>query len=236
MDDPAPLLEIGAIDGDEPYVFSGVWDATRFEDGRLAVVDESGLEIRLFDAAGQYLLTFGGAGDGPAEFRGPPFVRAVGDATLLAWDGGHARLSWFDTGGRLLDQVTMMDALSEFGVFAFPNGRVWEIDALGNLLSSGPVRPRRVEGLRESFRRIALFQERGTVNHDFGQLRAGQSFVVRVDRTSIGVGNPYAPWTLAGLTGDGHVAIGDDTRWEVRIHGPTETLTGCSEPRSPGSP
>lgn len=214
--DPEPLLEIGTIDGAEPYVFTRIWDATTLPDGRIAVADELALEIRLFDADGQHLNSIGGPGDGPREFQGPPFL-AVSGGTLRTWDGGHLRLSRFEPDGTLVEQTNMQQPLASLGVRGFRNGKVWEIDALGTLLSTGPERPRPTEGLRDSFRRITVFEEGDTTGYDFGAFLAGQSSVVRLERMSIGIGNPYAPFHAAGLTGDGRLAIGDGLEWEVRV-------------------
>lgn len=236
---PEPSLKIGAVDAEEPYVFTRVWDATRLPDGRLVVVDEMTMEIRIFDPDGVHLRTFGGGGNGPAEFGGPAFVETVDDSTIVMWDGGHQRLSWFRTEGTLVDQVALGAPLSELGVFPFRNGLVWEIDAEGRLLSTGPARPERTEGLRDSYRRIVLVDERGALHHDFGQVPSGQSFVIRLDRMSIGVGNPYAPSTRAALTSGGRVAIGSPEAWEVSVHGPTgevERIVRAAVPRLPVTP
>lgn len=236
---PEASLEIGVVEGDQPYVFTRVWDATRLPGGRLAVVDEMTMEIRLFDPDGTHVRTFGGGGSGPAEFGGPAFVEAVDDSTIVAWDGGNQRMSWFRVDGALIDQVALGPTLSELGVFPFRNGLVWEIDAGGSLLSTGPARPERAEGLRDSFRRVVLVADRGDLVHDFGRVPSGQSFVVRTERASIGVGNPFAPSTRAALAPDGRVAIGDDEGWEIRLHeptGPTARIIRPVVPRLPVTP
>lgn len=215
--DPEPVLELGTVEGDEPFVFTRIWDAARFEDGRIAVVDEISMELRLFDAEGTHLGTFGGGGDGPEEFAGPPFIEVSGPDELMAWDGGHLRMSRFGTDGVLRDQVNMQPPLGDAGIAAFRNGRVWAIDADGALMTFRPERPSRGDGHRDSFRRITLFRDGGSRMHDFGTFLTGHSFVVRLERMSIGVGNPWAPHHAAGLLPGPRVAIGDGTGWEVRI-------------------
>lgn len=236
---PEPIVEIGTVDGEEPYVFTRVWDATRLPDGRLVVADEMTMELRVFDPAGRHLRTFGGGGDGPAEFGGPAFLEAVDDSTFVAWDGGNQRLSWFRTDGTLADQAALGATLSELGVFPFRNGLVWEIDARGRLLSTGPARPERTEGLRDSFRRIVLVEDRGARSHDFGRVPSGQSFVVHTERASVGVGNPYAPSTRTALGSEGRVVIGDPEAWELRVHGAAgavERIVRAAVPRLPVTP
>ncbi len=222
--DPEPRVEIGTVDGGEPYVFTRVWDATRLPDGRLVVVDEMSLEIRVYTPDGDHLVTFGGGGEGPEEFGGPAFVRSTADGQILAWDGGRQRLTRFNPEGELVEETSLSEALSAHGVFPFRNGPVWEIDSDGTLLSTGPVRPGRGEGLRESFRRIVVVDNDAATSHDFGHVPSGQSFVVRTERASVGVGNPYAPSTRAGLDVHGNVVIADPEVWGLSVYTVDGTL------------
>lgn len=63
-----PIIEIGSIDGDEPYLLTRVRGVARLEDGRIVVADQGDNTIRFYDAAGRYIMRTGGSGDGPGEF------------------------------------------------------------------------------------------------------------------------------------------------------------------------
>ena len=65
MIDPEPVLQIGEIDGEDPYLFTYVWDAARVPDGRLVVTESQSYEIRVFGADGRAITSFGRRGDGP---------------------------------------------------------------------------------------------------------------------------------------------------------------------------
>ena len=65
---PEPTVSIGEVDGEEPYLLQGARDATRLSDGRIVVADVFLQELRVFDARGTYIETWGGAGEGPGEF------------------------------------------------------------------------------------------------------------------------------------------------------------------------
>lgn len=52
-------------------------------DGRIAVVNGGTNEVRLFHPDGTPDTIFGGAGDGPGEFRGISLAGAVGDSLIL---------------------------------------------------------------------------------------------------------------------------------------------------------
>ena len=84
---PEMAVQIGMLEGDDPYLLDGVTDASRLSDGRIVVVNYDSRELRVFDGAGTHLTTWGGPGEGPNEFRHPVrnIDRLPGDS-LVAWD------------------------------------------------------------------------------------------------------------------------------------------------------
>ena len=98
---PEPDVTIGDIDGEDPYLLSYAWDATRLSDGRIVVVDRSTSELRVFDAAGVYLTKWGGQGEGPGEF--PPMslghVEPWPGDSIVAWYADAQTISVFDSAG-----------------------------------------------------------------------------------------------------------------------------------------
>lgn len=64
-----PFLEIGVVEGEEPYLLDRVVGAARLEDGRVAVAVAGDNTIRFYDSDGRYLDRVGGSGEGPGEFR-----------------------------------------------------------------------------------------------------------------------------------------------------------------------
>lgn len=65
---PEPFLEIGAVEGEEPYLLDRVVGVARLDDGRIAIATAADNTIRFHDAEGRYLSRVGGSGDGPGEF------------------------------------------------------------------------------------------------------------------------------------------------------------------------
>ncbi len=96
-----PDVSIGDIDGEDPYLLSYAWDATKLADGRIVVVDRSTSELRVFDAAGVYLTKWGGQGEGPGEF--PPMslghVEPWPGDSIVAWYSDAQTISVFDGEG-----------------------------------------------------------------------------------------------------------------------------------------
>ena len=98
---PEPDVTIGDIDGEDPYLLSYAWDATKLSDGRIVVADRSTSELRVFDETGTYLATWGGQGEGPGEF---PWA-SLGDVepwpgdSIVAWYADAQTISVFDSDG-----------------------------------------------------------------------------------------------------------------------------------------
>lgn len=72
-----PVLQIGAVEGEDPYLFAGIGgmypslgSVFRMEDGRIVVCNGLDATFRFFDQAGKFLSQFGGRGEGPGEFSG----------------------------------------------------------------------------------------------------------------------------------------------------------------------
>ena len=98
---PEPDVSIGDVDGEDPYLLSYAWDATKLSDGRIVVVDRSTSELRVFDETGTHLATWGGQGEGPGEF---PWM-SLGDVepwpgdSIIAWYSDAQTISVFDSHG-----------------------------------------------------------------------------------------------------------------------------------------
>lgn len=99
-----PVLTIGEVSGDLDYLFERVSHALRLEDGTIVVADRGPNELRLFDAAGVFIRSLGGSGEGPGEFAMLSEVWARGD-TILASDSFQSRISVFGRGGDVLETI-----------------------------------------------------------------------------------------------------------------------------------
>ncbi len=221
-----PLLEVGQLDGDDPYLFGSVWDATRFDDGTIAITDGQTYEIRLFDSSGRHVRTFGGRGEGPAEFSGPPWLRTVG-TELLAWDAGALRLTRFDGEGQIISQLTPRDEMFEVGVGRFPNGPVWDLGEHGALLWSGPFRggSRPTEGVQDQFLTLVSKDAEGVI-HSHGNYP--ETRVIFKDSEGVGMrgmGDMFSPRTNAALALDGSIIVADPVHWELKQLTPSGELS-----------
>ena len=94
-----PTVSIGEVDGEEPYLLHVAWDATRLSDGRIVVTNTSTQELRVFDARGTYVETWGGAGEGPGEFTELWQVERWPGDSIVAWTAPRQGISVFASDG-----------------------------------------------------------------------------------------------------------------------------------------
>lgn len=94
-----PAVSIGEVDGEEPYLLHVAWDATRLSDGRIVVTNTSTQELRVFDARGTYIATWGGAGEGPGEFTELWQVERWPGDSIVAWTAPRQGISVFAPDG-----------------------------------------------------------------------------------------------------------------------------------------
>lgn len=101
-----PVVTIGVDEGPEPYMLSAVAGIRFLPGGGLAVADRSN-EVRLFDADGAHLRSFGRSGSGPCEFEsiGTPWV--ADDGSIAVEDWRSQRVSVIGSDGECLDTLSL---------------------------------------------------------------------------------------------------------------------------------
>ena len=104
-----PVLSIGTTEGDAPHLFFQVRHAARLSDGSVAVVDGSSQEVRVFDETGAHLVSMGGRGEGPGEFRGAWLLWVLPGDTLWVGDYLPWRFNIFSADGVFIRSVAPED-------------------------------------------------------------------------------------------------------------------------------
>ncbi|MYC89587.1 MAG: hypothetical protein F4X22_15365 [Gemmatimonadales bacterium] len=173
--DPDPLVDL-TLSGNGPHhEFHGLRDMKQRPDGSLMVADGSSNEVRVFSAAGEFLGSFGGRGDGPGEFRTLRRIESAGD-TLLALDRGRLTVAAHD--------------LTVVGTFDIDP---WTVDLHyvdgGRILPeiSRPVLP--MDGLTGSVRPpqpLVLLDLKGARIDSVGELRGAEVHVLVRDGSYVG--------------------------------------------------
>ncbi|MGD9523050.1 MAG: hypothetical protein AB7N73_00415 [Gemmatimonadales bacterium] len=113
-----PLVVFGAGQAQAGIDLSRSRGVVLLSDGRLAVFANDD-RLLLYAAEGDSVAVLGGRGEGPGQFRSGQLV-VVGTDTLLVYDSGSRRLSWFDPDvGFLRSEVLGAEVLPRY---AFPIG------------------------------------------------------------------------------------------------------------------
>ena len=119
-----PVVSIGALDGAEPYMLDRVRGALTLADGRIVVEDIGPDELRVFDASGRYLSTWGGAGDGPGEFDNLMGMDRWPGDSLITWFAQGRRLTVFDNRGNFGRTFALEGGIHRNPEFTLPTGRI----------------------------------------------------------------------------------------------------------------
>ena len=96
---PDPDVSVGTFEGDAVYELFQVQGAVRLSDGTILVLNAGTNELRSYNAAGRYLWSVGGEGEGPGEFRNPSDIYVLGSDTIMVWDPQLRRMSVFHRDG-----------------------------------------------------------------------------------------------------------------------------------------
>lgn len=94
-----PAVSIGAREGEGPYLLHRAQDALTLSDGRIVVANTGSHELRVFDASGIHVATWGRRGEGPGEFFPLVQVHRWRGDSLLALYAPANHLSLLDSEG-----------------------------------------------------------------------------------------------------------------------------------------
>ena len=107
---PEPTVSIGTREGEEAYQLYIVQDAMMLPDGRIIVANGGSGELRMFDALGTHLTTWGGEGEGPGEFRNLWQIERWPGDSIAAWFAPRRGISVFDAEGNYSRTFTLAAA------------------------------------------------------------------------------------------------------------------------------
>lgn len=108
------VLSVGGEPGGPGHDLYGVTGAVRLPDGRMFVSDRA-QRVLSWDSAGAFLGSFGGAGQGPGEFRSISWLMFLSPDTLAINDASQSRISLFSLEGVYLSSFRARNAAGIFG-------------------------------------------------------------------------------------------------------------------------
>lgn len=200
---------LGRADGGGPEVF-GMPAALEVDAyGRLYVLDAQAGQVRVFDASGRHVRSFGRQGAGPGELAQPMGMAMAGDSALWVVDPGNARFSVFDTTGAVRATVPRASGLA---MFPWPGrfdrqGRLWDV-ATG---SGGMAGPPALLRLDPASGRTERFPLPAFTPPQFTSARGPVHVAAPV---------PYSPELAWALDAEGRVWSGVTDRYRLALHQP----------------
>jgi len=100
-------LIIGEETEKEDYWFSFLNSLAVDDSGNIYTLDPKEVKIRVFNAKGKLLRTFGRRGQGPGEFSGPGGIKVMPDGVLVVSDVLSRRFTYLTLNGKLLKTVSI---------------------------------------------------------------------------------------------------------------------------------
>lgn len=188
------FVEVARIDGTADTTSPLINPGTSAIDalGRIVVLEQSPVSIKIFERDGRLVRQFGREGSGPGEFRNPSLVAF--DSLIVVDDPQLARLEVFDSTGRLLHEYPA-PCCYYYGLWADDSGRAYARTAPADSTRSG------------AFVRINA-RTGATDTVEFDKLGEEKMWTIKAGDGSIRYGIPYAPHEVIGFTPTGHALHG----------------------------
>lgn len=211
-----PTLDVGVLEGDEPYLLSGVGGSVRLPDGRIVLTNGGTQELRAYDSEGRHLASAGGRGGGPGEFEriGRVFSFSGGDS-LLVYDGGQVRASVFTPELEFVRSYPMGEVVQfPVPVAALDDGSL--VAYAGLIFMPGDIE----NGLVRRTRALWVFGPDGRAGDSLISFRGQEAWFESGGsggRTWISVATPLFPRGAAFAATDSLVLMAETDRYEVRI-------------------
>lgn len=214
--DPSPLLSIGGMDAPEGQQVFRVAGGTRLPDGRIALASAGTFQVRVYDADGTLLGSFGAEGEGPGEFKDPTLLGRYGADTLVVFDGSLLRVTHVHADQGILGSVPVSwDGKG----FAYARGILPDGSIMvgGSMTFSsqegfptGPIRPLSAYG---------WVDRGGTQAVVLGDFPAAEMFARADERGFMALSRPFGRVTVAAASAAG-AWLGTGDRWTLTLRGP----------------
>ena len=226
-------LEIGELEGDDPYLFTYIGHVLSDEGERIVVADMRTSEIRVFESDGRFAFRFGGHGEGPGELTDPSFLEFGPEGEL--WVRESTRFSVFslDSAGAEYQRGVRSPNVGVVGVigpFTFdPDGQLIAVGALFDGQANREVRLRlNADGRVDTLHLAAAERQsagQATVPVERGPFR-GVSYLHQ----------PFGPrWVHAHARGGSWVEA-VTSEYSINHHAPDGTTSVIEGPSFPGPP
>lgn len=207
-----PTLQIGLREGEPEYQLHRAMGAARLPDGGIVIANAGTQELRFYDAAGHFVRAAGQKGGGPGEFANLSSVWPSGDS-LVTWDWGNSRLTYFDASGRFAGSVTLRlveGAGLPLPVGQFPDGQLL-------VLAIGFPTPGVMSGVLQDTAALYRCDARGQPIDSLQQFPYSDLHLFETQHGPSVTRLPFGRVTQVGTAGDGYF-VGTADTYELRFY------------------
>jgi len=209
-----PDVELGQLEGADVELFTTP-SARLLADRRILVSEQSEKELRLFSPDGTWLWTAGGKGEGPGEFKFLEKAQIVPGDTILVFDRGLRRATWFDSSGEFVRSVQVSTGDRSAFCRGVLDPNTWLFESM--LPSSDSA------GVSRWQREIQLVGSAGIPLATLDTLTTDLSLSETKGNHSLIVTLPFFGRPIFAA-GEGKAYITDNTSWEIRVFDQTGTF------------
>ncbi len=217
---PEATVLIGTAEGDPAYELFRVGGAMRLSDGRIVVANAGTGELRVYDAKGIHLASWGGQGDGPGEFgaMAPSGLEPWPGDSLMARDPFSGRISIFSMDGTF-GRALRLEGGYQSVVGPLPDGSVFA----ATLTTFERGEPGTSEIIRPDVD-YGILSTDGSVQRDLGAYPGSELYMVNtVDGSPFPRPYPFRRSSFEFTWGD-LVVIATNDRYEIRAYRPDGSL------------
>jgi hypothetical protein len=207
----APIIEIGAVQGDPRYELHRIQSVSQLESGEIAVLNGGTAEIRMYDSAGRHVRSFGGRGRGPGEFAWPLWMLVAPGDTLVVYDANLRKFSLFTATGDFARDV----AVGELSIgYRYAAG---VLNGGAILMTNTGTPPSKVDGVSRDTILLRRISTTGIELPPLGRHPGEESFWRVENRRGEGAGMPLGfGRSFAVATSDSFIYIGTTDAFEIR--------------------
>jgi hypothetical protein len=222
-------VRIGAEGGEAAEEFGRIGLLEVGAGGRIWVLENQALELRVFGESGQHIRTIGRSGGGPGEFRRPVALLWDPRGDLWVADVGNRRYTRYDTAGQLIESRVQDSQAMVFGATpagmtrdgklydsdrgagggtAAPRAGVPPLLAAAGMGTSGDLVMRAmfdVDGGGDVLDTVRLPQQRTNLEPYVARVANGMSFV----------GVPFAPRLHTVFDDRGYLWFGESDEYRI---------------------
>jgi hypothetical protein len=202
-----PDLQVGEQDG--PLAFGRIrWVAPGPAEGMLVLDGQSSL-VHVFDSIGAPVLTFGGAGEGPGEFRRPATVTRLSDGRYVVAETFPPVLHWVSGDGTYERTTHLPLARAESGTMTAGTFGLWQVSSGGRVFVQVQVVDPSAPAGRMPVYLLEVHPEDGTASDTLLRWtwNAGQKQAFRI----------FEPITTWMPRPDGTIALSAGSPYEIEL-------------------